>query len=106
MEGGYDERDGHWLACPCLLRSGVVSRSAAAVLGRWHDVPVGPHPGAMYQVAFPPDLLPGLLPFLALNRAGLTILVHPETGRHRADHSDHALWMGTVLPLRLEVLPE
>jgi aromatic ring-cleaving dioxygenase len=88
------------------LREAIADRFPAAVLGRWHDVPVGPHPGAMYQVAFPPDLLPGLLPFLALNRAGLTILVHPETGRHRADHSDHALWMGTVLPLRLEVLPE
>lgn len=88
------------------LREAIADRFPAAVLGRWHDAPVGPHPGAMYQVAFAPELLPGLLPFLALNRAGLAILVHPETGRPRADHAEHALWMGAVLPLRLEVLPE
>lgn len=88
------------------LREAIADRFPAAVLGRWHDAPVGPHPGAMYQVAFAPELLPGLLPFLALNRTGLAILVHPETGRPRADHAEHALWMGAVLPLRLEVLPE
>ena len=25
-------------------------------LGRWHDVPVGPHTAAMYQVAFATEL--------------------------------------------------
>lgn len=88
------------------LREAIAARFPAAVLGRWHDVPVGPHPGAMYQVAFAPELLSDLLTFLALNRAGLTILVHPETGRPRADHAEHGFWMGAVLPLRLEVLPE
>jgi aromatic ring-cleaving dioxygenase len=92
-------------AIAARLREAIAARFPAAVLGRWHDVPVGPHPGAMYQVAFGPELLPGLLPFLALHRAGLAILVHPETGRPRADHAEHALWMGAVLPLRLEVLP-
>ena len=33
-------------------------------MGRWHDVPVGPHPQAMYQIAFDPDLFPTLVPFL------------------------------------------
>ena len=88
------------------LQEQIGTRFPIAVLGRWHDRPVGPHPSAMYQVAFPPVLLPVLLPFLALNRAGLTVLVHPETGRARADHSAHALWMGQVLPLDLTVLPE
>lgn len=88
------------------LRSAIAARFPAAVLGRWHDTPVGPHPASMYQVAFAPDLLPGLLPFLALHRAGLTVLVHPETGRQRADHTAHALWMGAILPLDLGVLPD
>ncbi|MBL6455207.1 DOPA 4,5-dioxygenase family protein [Belnapia sp. T6] len=88
------------------LREAIGARFPAAVLGRWHDVPVGPHPGAMYQVAFAPDLLARMVGFLALHRAGLTVLLHPETGRARANHRDHALWMGGVLPLRLEVLPE
>jgi len=39
-----------------------------------------------------------------LNRSELTILVHPETGDEYADHLQHALWLGAVLPLRLDVL--
>jgi len=35
---------------------------------------------------------------------GLTILVHPETGDEVADHRDHAMWMGKVLPLDLSTL--
>jgi aromatic ring-cleaving dioxygenase len=55
-------------------------------------------------VAFAPALLPALLPWLMLNRRGLAVLVHPETGHERADHSAHAAWLGEVLPLRLDVL--
>ena len=86
------------------LRDGIATHFPAAVLGRWHDVKVGPHPVAMYQVAFAPELFPALVPFIALNRDGLTVLVHPETGRQKADHLKHALWMGAVLPLDASVL--
>jgi DOPA 4,5-dioxygenase len=88
------------------LREGIAQAFPGAVLGRWHDKPVGPHPQAMYQVAFPPALFATLVPFLALNREGLAVLVHAETGRARSDHAEHALWMGAVLPLDLSVLPE
>ena len=73
-------------------------------MGRWHDQPVGPHTRAMYQVAFEPAVFPDLVPWLALNRAGLAVLVHPETGDALADHTRHALWMGEIMPLKLEVL--
>ncbi len=88
------------------VREGIAAAFPDAVLGRWHDVKVGPHPTAMYQVAFPPALWNRLVPWLALNRAGLTVLVHPETGRQKADHLHHALWMGAVLPLDASVLPD
>jgi aromatic ring-cleaving dioxygenase len=88
------------------LRAGLAAAFPEARLGRWHDVPVGPHPAAMYQVAFAVALLPRLLPWLLLNRDGLTILLHPETGRERADHTAHATWMGEVLPLNLAALSE
>jgi len=88
------------------LREWVGARFPAAVLGRWHAVPVGPHPGAMYQIAFGPELFPTLVPFLALNRMGLTVLVHPESGRPKDDHLKHALWLGAVLPLNADILPE
>jgi aromatic ring-cleaving dioxygenase len=57
----------------------------------------------MYQVAFPGEMLAKFVPWLMLNRDGLTVLLHPETGDNYADHSAHAAWFGAVLPLRLEV---
>jgi DOPA 4,5-dioxygenase len=86
------------------LRARIGKEFPAATLGRWHDELVGPHTRSMYQVAFPRDLFASLLPWLMLNRDGLTILLHPETGDDYTDHSAHALWFGEVLPLRLEVL--
>lgn len=75
-----------------------------ARFGRFHDAPVGPHPISMYQVAFEPDLFPTLVPWLALNRRGLTVLIHPETGDAVADHTEHALWLGRALDLDLAPL--
>lgn len=85
------------------LRAGLGERFAVR-LGRWHDEPVGPHPRSMYQVAFAVGELPKLLPWLMLNRGELSVLVHPLTGNDYDDHSRFALWLGTPLPLKLEVL--
>ena len=75
-------------------------------LGRWHDVPVGPHSAAMYQVAFASGLFASFVPWLMLNRAGLDVLVHPNTLAPRNDHLHHALWLGNRRALKQEVLPE
>ena len=88
------------------LRERLAERFPTAVLGRWHDRNVGPHTRAMYQVLFPVNLYPTLVPFIALNREGLAVLAHPNTGRDRDDHSLHAMWMGEVLPVDLSVLQE
>jgi len=90
-----------------LLRQWVEQRFPGQMrMGSWHDQPVGPHVQAMYQIAFPPDLLPSLVPFLMLNRMGLTILLHPQSGRPRDDHTLNAVWMGEVLPVKMDILPE
>jgi aromatic ring-cleaving dioxygenase len=86
------------------LRERVAAAFPGATLGRWHDTPVGPHTQSMYQIAFPPLLLASFLPWLMLNRDGLSILLHPGTGDAYADHIDHAVWLGSVLPLRMNVL--
>lgn len=70
-------------------------------MGRVHERAVGPHPDWSCQLAFPPELFGALVPWLALNRAGLNVLVHPETGDELKDHSEHALWMGEIRPLDL-----
>jgi DOPA 4,5-dioxygenase len=89
-----------------LLREWVEARFPGVRMGRWHDVPVGPHPQAMYQIAFETALFPTLVPFLMLNRQGLAVLVHPESGRPRDDHLIHSLWLGAVLELNGAILPE
>ena len=89
------------------LRQAVEERFAGRMrMGAWHDEEVGPHVQAMYQIAFPPDLFPALVPFLMLNRMGLTILVHPQSGRPRDDHTLNAMWMGEVLRVKTDVLRE
>lgn len=89
-----------------VLRDQVAERFPAAILGRWHDRNVGPHPQSMYQIAFSNADFPALAPFLALNRQGLTVLIHPESGRPKDDHLKHAMWLGQVLPLDASMLPE
>ena len=85
------------------LRDGI-AETFSVKLGRWHDQPIGPHPIAMYQVAFAVVEFQRLVPWLMLNRAGLGVLIHPLTGDDLADHTSHALWLGPALPLRLDQL--
>jgi aromatic ring-cleaving dioxygenase len=80
----------------------AIGDAFAAKLGNWHDEPVGPHPVSMYQVVFAADLFPRLVPWLMLNRAGLDVLIHPLSGDSLADHTRFAMWLGQVLPLRLD----
>jgi DOPA 4,5-dioxygenase len=87
------------------VREGVAARFEVQ-LGRWHDIAIGPHTSAMYQIAFDVAVFAALVPWLALHREGLSVLVHPNTLAPRADHLIHALWLGPPLPLRGDTLPE
>ena len=70
----------------------------------FRDTPRGPHPISNALVIFKPDQFEHVVPFLMLNREGLDVLVHPLTDDSVADHTRFALWLGTPLPLRLDVL--
>jgi aromatic ring-cleaving dioxygenase len=83
----------------------LIAERFAVQLGRWHDVPVGPHTAAMYQVAFDTEVFAAFVPWLMLNRNGLDVLVHPNTLAPRDDHLLHALWLGDKLALKEAVLP-
>lgn len=80
------------------LRAQIAERFPVR-LGRWRDMPVGPHAAPMYQIAFAPEIFPIFVPWLMLNRQSLTILLHPNTGNPRRDHLVHAIWFGEILPI-------
>ena len=92
-------------ATAATLREAIGQRFAVQ-LGRWHDVLVGPHTRPMYQVAFDVALFARFVPWLALHRQGLDVLVHPNTLAPRADHIHPALWLGERLAVKPEVLAE
>ncbi len=85
------------------LREAVEARFDIT-MGRWHDRPVGPHPCWSYQIAFETELFAELVPWLALNRDGLDVLVHPNTGQDLPDHAGRAMWLGQSHKLDLSVL--
>ena len=84
----------------------AVEQTFEVTMGRWREEPVGPHPQAMYQIAFESDVLPTIVPWLMLNHGCLDVLIHPNTGDDVPDHRDAALWLGTKLDLNLQFLED
>jgi DOPA 4,5-dioxygenase len=88
-----------------VLREWVEARFPVK-MGRWRDEPVGPHVRSMYLFSFTPDVFSEIVPFVMMNRMGLTVLLHPESGRPRDDHTINAVWMGEVLAVKTDILPD
>lgn len=72
-------------------------------MGRVHEKPVGPHPDWSCQLAFGPEKFGEVMSWLTLNRRGLVVFTHPETGNALVDHRDRAIWMGDIRPLDLSI---
>jgi aromatic ring-cleaving dioxygenase len=90
---------------PCAerLRNAIVA-SFAVRPGAFSDEPRGPHPVSQFNVIFEVPEFQNIVPWLMLNREGLSVLVHPLTGSNYDDHTKYALWLGTPVPLKLERL--
>ncbi|NIM29204.1 MAG: 4,5-dioxygenase [Gammaproteobacteria bacterium] len=73
-------------------------------VGRFHEKNVGPHPRWSFQIAFEADQFGTIVPWLAMNRKGLTVLVHGVTGDDIYDHTELVLWLGESLKLNLDAL--
>jgi aromatic ring-cleaving dioxygenase len=85
------------------LRDTILGRFAVQP-GAFSDEPRGPHPISQFNVIFRAEEFQNIVPWLMLNRDGLDVLVHPLTESSYDDHSKNALWLGTPVPMRLEVL--
>ena len=88
-----------------MLREEIAERFSVR-LGRWHDRLVGPHTRPMYQISFSPVEFSRLVPWLMINRRGLAVLIHPNTGRPRSDHLSHAIWLGEILDINAAPLSD
>jgi len=81
-----------------------VSETFDHALGRFHEKNVGPHPRWSFQIAFAPDAFGTIVPWLALNRKGLTVFVHGLSGDDIYDHTELVMWLGNSVELNLEGL--
>ncbi|KAM3482623.1 hypothetical protein NHJ13051_007317 [Beauveria bassiana] len=77
------------------------------------DRPVGPHPTAMFEVSvFTPAQFGAFIPWLAVWRGPLSVLVHPNTvpeegetllASELRDHTERAIWLGEKQQLDLKI---
>ena len=85
------------------LRDTIISRFAVKP-GAFSDEPIGPHPISQFNVIFETEEFKNVVPWLMLNREGLDVLVHPLTESSYNDHTANAMWLGTPVPLKTEIL--
>jgi DOPA 4,5-dioxygenase len=83
---------------------GIIAEKFNTEVGMLSDEPRGPHPIAQFVAIFEVPEFQNIVPWLMLNREGLDVLVHPLTESSYDDHSKNALWLGTPVPMRLDVL--
>ena len=83
--------------------AGVAAERFGLPVGRFHLGPVGPHPRGSVQLTVPADKFGEVAQWLALNRQGLTVFAHANTGEDSADHSKHVIWFGPSEALDLSI---
>ena len=76
-----------------------ISEEFDYAVGRFHEKNVGPHPRWSFQIAFKAEAFGTLVPWLALNRKGLTVFVHGLSGEDIYDHTELVMWLGESVEL-------
>src|SRR6185312_9013329 len=82
----------------------VIAEKFKVEIGGLSDEPRGPHPISQFVAIFENSEFQNIVPWLMLNRDGLDVLVHPLTESSYDDHSKNALWLGTPVPMKLEIM--
>jgi len=66
---------------------------------------IGPHPVPQMNIMFGTTSFAEIVPWLMFNHEGLDVLIHPLSDDEYDDHTINALWLGTPVPLKLDILP-
>jgi DOPA 4,5-dioxygenase len=105
-----DQRDFHahiYFNPDELSTAQALAREAQALfgvrIGHFHVGPVGPHPRGSCQLTVSKEQFGKFATWAAVNRRGLTIFAHAETGKDLADHTEHVIWFGQSEPLKLSI---
>lgn len=100
--------------CKCVPRHHQQARADSPEVPelriyKFWDRPIGPHPVAMFEVnVFTPAQFGAFIPWLAIWRGPLSVLVHPNTrtpdgveewAEELRNHTQRAIWMGERMPL-------
>ena len=72
-------------------------------LGKFHRKSIGPHLSWNCSFTFNKEQFGEIVPWLAMNRHGLSLLIHCLSGDDLKDHTDHAMWMGKLQNLNLGI---
>jgi len=80
-----------------------VGENFGVAVGHKHKQAVGPHPMWSCQVTLTLEKFAQVVPWLMLNRQGLIVFVHANTGNDLRDHTEHTLWMGSIKRLNLDI---
>jgi aromatic ring-cleaving dioxygenase len=71
-------------------------------LGQFHLRLVGPHSLPMFTVMFEASQKNEFIQFLNRNHAGLSVLIHEDTGDDYRDHTRGVEWLGNPLTINFE----
>lgn len=68
--------------------------------------PVGPHAWPMFEIAFQRAQREPVVTWVEAHHGRQPVLLHPETGNDLVDHRDHAVWLGSRLPLDFSIFDD
>ena len=80
----------------------AAAKAFPLAVGRMHDNPVVPHPRGSCQLTVSKEQFLDVVSWLVLNRKGLTVFTHAQTGNALKDHPQHVVWLGPSETLKLD----
>ena len=84
----------------------TIARTFGFPVGHLHQATVGPHGKPMFQVSFNAADHAAFTAWLERHRAGLSVLIHPNSVSPVRDHSTSAAWIGTPVAIDLSVFDD
>ena len=100
--GGQDTRESALEVRTRLLKEATFRYQLPPVRER----PMGPHRWPIWSIWVDRPSFGEATLWMARNHGPHSVLVHPNIDDGLADHTEHAMWLGTPVPLSLEIFQD